>query len=267
MPVALPDILSSDGKFVYMKSQVFDLDGKRTRTAPQTPTTQGGEETHLFSPISFLDDSWFHRAYWIYGRAAGEGWREWQIPGRHVPSGRIMAFDEESVYGYARDPELLCNSSVLEYRLYAAEKNYEPSRAERLEDAKDDSVHWKNRFRLSEEQLTAVAYKWVLKHPSLLVRAMGAAGDTLFVAGPPDVVDEKAMWGRSDEEVYHKKMAEQAEALEGKQGALLWAVSKEDGQKLSELRLSALPVWDGMAIANGRLFLAMSDGAVVCFSE
>ncbi len=267
MPVALPDVLSSNGKYVYMKSQVFDLEGKRTRTVPQSQTTQGGEETHLFSPISFLDDSWFHRSYWIYGRAAGEGWREWQIPGRHVPCGRILSFDDEAVYGYARDPELLCNSSVLEYRLYAAEKRYDPARAKRLKDAKQDSVNWKNRSRLTEKQLTAVAYKWLTKHPPLVVRAMAVAGDTLLVAGPPDVVDEKAMWGRSEEKLFKKKMAEQAEALAGKQGACLWAIAKKDGNKLSEMKLPALPVWDGMAVADGRLFLATADGAVMCLGK
>ncbi len=65
MPVALPDVLSSDGQFVYMKSQVFDREGKRTRVEPQAQNVQEGEERHLFAPISFLDDSWFHRAYRI----------------------------------------------------------------------------------------------------------------------------------------------------------------------------------------------------------
>lgn len=267
MPVALPDILSSDGKFVYMKSQVFDLNGKRTRTAPQTEDTHGGEETHLFSPISFLDDSWFHRSYWIYGRAAGEGWREWQIPGRHVPYGRIMSVDDESVYGYARDPELLCNSSVLEYRLYAAGKTYNPERAKRLKNARQDSVNWKTRAKLAPEQLTSVAYKWLLEHPPLTVRAMAVAGETLFVAGPPDVVDEKAMWGRSNDDVFQAKMAAQARALEGERGAMLWALSKKDGNRLSELKLPALPVWDGLAVADKRLYLAMGDGTIRCFGE
>ncbi len=267
MPVALPDILSSDGQFVYMKSQVFGLDGQRTRVAPQTPDTQAGDEAHLFSPISFLDDSWFHRSYWIYGRAAGEGWREWQIPGRHVPYGRIMSFDDEAVYGYARDPELLCNSSVLEYRLYAAEKGCDAERAKRLKNARQDSVNWKNRAKLAPDQLTAVAYKWLLEHPPLIVRAMAVAGDTLFVAGPPDVVDEKAMWGRSNEDIFQKKMAEQAGALAGEHGAHLWAVSKKDGRRLTETSLAAMPVWDGLAVADGRLFLATADGAVLCFGD
>ena len=95
MPVSMPDILSSDGKHVFMKSQTFDLDGKRTRFKPQRPDTQYDEEIHLFSPISFLDDAWHQRTYWIYGRAAGEGWAEFQYPPKRVPCGRILCIDDK----------------------------------------------------------------------------------------------------------------------------------------------------------------------------
>ena len=50
MPVAMPDILSGDGRYVYMKSQTFTADGKRLRINPQRPDTQYDEEVHLFSP-------------------------------------------------------------------------------------------------------------------------------------------------------------------------------------------------------------------------
>jgi outer membrane protein assembly factor BamB len=133
MPVALPDVLSSDGRFVYMRSQRFNLDGRRAVIDPEHQTDQEGEGTHLFCPTGFLDGSWFHRSYWIYGKNAGEGWAEWSVPGRLVPSGRILAFDDANVYGYARHPQYWCNSSVLEYRLFAADKKFDPDRAAREE--------------------------------------------------------------------------------------------------------------------------------------
>jgi hypothetical protein len=34
MPVALPDILSSDGRSVYMRAQAFDMQGVRRHIAP-----------------------------------------------------------------------------------------------------------------------------------------------------------------------------------------------------------------------------------------
>jgi outer membrane protein assembly factor BamB len=263
MPVAQPDILSSDGKYVYMKSQTFDSRGKRIRVEPQGTDVQEGEERHLFSPISFLDDSWFHRAYWLYGRAAGEGWAEWQLPPKRAPYGRIMAVDRQNAYAYGRDPELLCNSSVLEYRLYSAKKNAGPQREKRK--TVGASVDWKKLAELPAEQLSALDYNWQREHPPVVVRAMVLAGDTLFVAGPPDVVDEKQMWGRSNDPMFQSKMKEQAEALKGKYGALLWAVSARDGKNLSEGKLDYLPAFDGMIAANGKLFVATADGGIVCY--
>jgi hypothetical protein len=259
MPVALPDILSSDGTYVYMKSQTFDKDGQRVRITPQSPNTQQGAEQHLFAPISFLDDSWFHRAYWVYGRAAGEGWAEWQIPGKYAPYGRVLCFDDDSVFGFARDPQYLCNSSVLEYRLYRAAKQAQEGKAV------GSSVTWKSLDQQPEERLTRLAFHWKLAHPPLLVRAMTLANDTLIVAGPPDLVDEKEMWGRSNEPEFRQKMREQAAALEGSRGALLWAVSAETGSKVAEYRLDDLPAFDGMSAGGGRLFMATASHKLVCF--
>jgi len=259
MPVALPDILSSDGTYVYMKSQTFDMDGRRVRIEPQSPNTQQGDEQHLFAPISFLDDSWFHRAYWIYGRAAGEGWAEWQIPGKYAPYGRILCFNEDSVFGYARDPQYLCNSSVLEYRLYSADKQVQEGKAV------GSSVTWKSLAAQPEEKLTRLAFNWKVPHPPLLVRAMVLANDTLVVAGPPDVVDEKEMWGRSNDPAFKQKMREQAEALQGSHGAVLWTVSAKTGDKLAEYQLDTLPAFDGLTAANGRLFMATTNHKLVCF--
>ena len=57
MPVALPDILSSDGKYVYMKSQTFNMNGERVRIRHQRPDTQYGKEVRTSSHPSV---SWTH---------------------------------------------------------------------------------------------------------------------------------------------------------------------------------------------------------------
>ena len=81
------------------------------------------------------------------------------------------------------------------------------------------------------------------------VRAMVLAGPVLFVGGAPDVVDKKDPWA----------------ALEGHRGGLLCALSAQDGKTLATYKLSAPPVWDGMAAGNGRLFVSTQDGSLVCF--
>jgi hypothetical protein len=101
--------------------------------------------------------------------------------------------------------------------------------------------------------------------PDDLQGAGHLANGTLFVAGPPDLVDEKAMWGRSKEPEFQQKMREQAEALEGSRGGVLWALSAETGSRLAEYGLDDLPAFDGMAAANGRLFMATTDHKFLCF--
>ncbi|MHC4192061.1 MAG: hypothetical protein ACYSUB_20715 [Planctomycetota bacterium] len=63
------------------------------------------------------------------------------------------------------------------------------------------------------------------------------------------------------------KLARQAEALEGKHGGQLWAISKKDGKVLARYAINSPPVFDGMVAAVGRLYAATVDGHVLCLSE
>ncbi|MBC8869490.1 MAG: PQQ-binding-like beta-propeller repeat protein [Planctomycetes bacterium] len=278
MPVALPDILSGDGEYVYMKSQTFTPDGKRVRFRPQRPDTQYDQELHLFSPISFLDEGWHQRTYWIYGRAAGEGWAEFQLPPKRVPCGRILCIDEQNAYGYARDPELMCNTSVSEYRLYSAGKT--PARKVGIPKLEGTwikgqypadnplaahTVDWKQLAQQPKEKLSAVDYNWIQEEPDVVAKAMVLANDRLFVAGPRDVVDEKEMWGRSNEEAFQERMTEQAAWLDGRHGGVMQVFSKNDGKKLAEHKLDCLPAFDGLIAASGSLYMVTQDGSIVCY--
>jgi outer membrane protein assembly factor BamB len=70
-------------------------------------------------------------------------------------------------------------------------------------------------------------------------QALLPAGSTLFVAGPGDKANPK--------------------------GGMLWSYSVADGSKLSELRFGDAPVFDGLAAANGRLYLSTQGGKILCF--
>jgi outer membrane protein assembly factor BamB len=78
--------------------------------------------------------------------------------------------------------------------------------------------------------------------------AMIRAGESLLLAGVPDAVDEKDYWA----------------AVRGRKGAELHFVSLADGTKTAGMRLEVPPVFDGMAAAGGRLYLATTDGKVHC---
>lgn len=82
-------------------------------------------------------------------------------------------------------------------------------------------------------------------------RAMVAAANVLFLAGPPDVVDPNDPLG----------------AFEGRKGGVLCACDRTTGQTLWQCQLPSPPVFDGMAAAGRRVFVAMENGAVACFGE
>jgi outer membrane protein assembly factor BamB len=279
MPVGLPDILSSDGQYVYMRSQQFDLDGNRTQINVRDIRDQSGEGAHVFSPIGFLDDSQFSRSYMMYGKSVKSGWGGWEVMGKLTPSGRLIAVDDDAVYGYARKPEFLCESIVLEYQLYAADKAGNPKSIEVISDAAEAPVKglgsemidyapdWKARQGLPDSRQSAVQFRWLVDKPPLQVRAMVLSDKTLFIAGPPDVVDEEEAFFALDDAAVLEKLAEQSALLKGKEGGFIWAVSAKDGEKIAEYKLDCLPVWDGMVAANGNLFLATMDGEVICYSE
>lgn len=277
MPVALPDILSSDGQYVYMRSQRFDLQGKREQIATRDAKDQTGDGAHLFCTIGFLDDSLFHRSYWMYGKSVASGWGGWFRAGRFTPSGRLLVYDESCVYGFGRKPEYLCQSSVQEYQLYAAEKEILDESIKRVTaaDKKMDAASEKRnasaadrgirkKFPLSDR--TAANFKWLQNDPPIHARALVGGNRTLFIAGPKDVVDEEEAFYNPNDENIQVKLIEQDAVFEGSKGGLLFVVSASDGRKIKEYELESLPVWDGMAAANNRLYLATKNGKIICFA-
>jgi len=253
MPVALPDILSSDGRFVYLRGQAFDRDGTRAALAPPDPKDQHGEGAHLFSPHGFLDDSWFSRSYWIYGRRYISGASGFGRAGQIVPAGRIMVNDDAGVYAFGYRPEYYRWVTPQEYQLFAADQSPEVV-----------PIKVADGIRNADRIASRPACRWTQTIP-LLARAMALTPGALFVAGPPDVVDEVAAFRDLRDEKLRAALAEQRDAWEGRRGARLWAVSPADGRRLAEYRLDSPPVWDGLAAADGRLYLALADGRVACY--
>jgi len=128
MPVGLNDILSSDGKVMYLRSQKILADGNRIEIGPISANAaeqggaQKGEGRHLFAPMGFLDDSWFHRSYWVYGRNFAGGHNGYFQAGKYTPEGRILVHDEKNVYGYSRLPQYYKWTTTMEHQLFAAAK-------------------------------------------------------------------------------------------------------------------------------------------------
>ena len=83
---------------------------------------------------------------------------------------------------------------------------------------------------------------------------MAMVGKVLFVAGEPMKFDDPS---------YTNYVA----AYNGELGGRLLAVSATDGAVLAEHELEAAPAWDGIAAANGRLYIGLEDGTVQCLGK
>lgn len=258
LPVALSDILSTDGQHIYMRSQPFDLEGRRIDvSAPKNYKEQDGPTAHLFSPTGFLDDSWWHRTYWMHGRSFVSGAGGWYLGTYQAPAGRILAVDDDSVFGFGRMPHRFSGTPNT-YHLFAC-----ALQPERIDPNPGKGVRKRGSAMWGDVIPTLIRYRWSSKVP-MLVRAIAAAEGTLFVAGPPAEADEDDVYARYGQADAQEAMGRQIDAFEGRSGGLLLAVSKADGGRRSAYRLASPPVFDGLAAAGGRLLISTMDGRVEC---
>jgi len=229
MPGALPDVLSTDGKLIYMRRLAFDARSLQPHKS----------RPHLYSPAGFLNGDWWHRTYWIWGDHFYSGYIGWYFAGRENAAGRLLAVDDDAIYGYGYKPQYYRGSTGRQYHLFATARKSLPdpgppnyTRANR-EYARGGSGEFK------------VPFTWQ-KDVGVLARALVLAGRTLFLAGPP----ERALRSVS--------------AFEGKRGTMLLAAAAADGKALGSYKLDALPVFDGLAAARGRLFISLLDETLLC---
>jgi hypothetical protein len=236
-----------------MRSQPFELDGTRLplQALPyggnperySVPPTQRPDHAHLFCPTGLLDDSWWHRTYWVFGSRFLGGWAGYPQAGKVTPAGRILVFDEANVYGFGRKQKYYRWTTPIEHHLFCA--------------ARDPAG--------SGGQAGKVLHHWT-QDIGLFVRAMLLADGTLFVAGPADLVDEDRAVKQMNDPKVLEQIHEQARAFAGEMGGTLLVVSSQSGETLSELPLDTIPVFDGMAAAGGRLYLSNVNGQLTCYA-
>ena len=236
MPGVLPDVLSTDGENIWMRGVTFNLD---LMIQPEFPA-------HLFSSMGFLDDSWWELSYWLYGKHMFGGRAGVGQATTMYPNARIMVCDAESVYGYQ----------------YGYERIRAPFFVASGKTPKIKTVKLKKGTR---KQLV---YRWKAPVP-LHVHGLVLAGDTLFMAGPPeiDIKAARALLKSVTTDTYDPPPAlkDASDTFQGKKGGFLVALSKTDGKKLLETKLDVIPVFDGLIAANRRLYLSSQAGTVLCF--
>ena len=250
MEGATTDILSGDGSSVFMKHLNFDASGKLTKE----------RKPHLFSITGMLDEEWFVRSYWLVGDDTGSGWGKWARAANISPSGKILSFDDDNVYGYGRieiagGPAghtknnyhlFACKNITMPYDVPAISNNTQDKNKRR---GKDKSPRRKKQPPI-----------WSIKK-SPIARAMVLTDDKLIIAGPADIAI------KNSEVMEYENEAKALAAYTGQKGALLQLVSTKDGQILSEYELETNPTFDGMMAANGKVFVSLKNGKIQCWGR
>ena len=192
---------------------------------------------HIAATAGFLDDTWFNRTFWMYSA----NWPGWYHGHRGAKSGQLLVVGSDRTYALQAFPTRNRQSPLFTpgdrgYLLLADDNATEPV----LDDMTRGATKGMGYTRLAPP----VWYDWA----PIRIRGMVLAGNHLFVAGPPDVVDDR------------DAMA----SFEGRKGAVLRVYSAADGKALAEQKLDASPVFDGLIAASGQLFTCTTDGHVVC---
>jgi len=180
--------------------------------------------------------------------------------------------EDGKVYGFGRQPAYWAQAHVLEYQFFAAQGKLHTQddwrkTFEYVKNKEVDTTDFRQNSKLEIHKMTNTNYIWRNVKPSILGRALVCADDIMFVAGPPDVLDETNLHGRFHEPEVIENLNKQQDAFDGKMGAMLWAMSCQDGKKLKEYKLESPPAFDGMAVAKDRLYIVCQDGQIVCMGK
>jgi len=231
------DILVTDGNHIFLYQMAFDKQLKDVtgERASNLGNRKGGR--HLVATSGFLDDTWYDRSFWTYSTQ----WPGFYYANAAPKTGQILVFDDTTTYALHVFTERLRLSPAFTpgkkgYELTADDNENDPILAEK-------SINREKGPGFSR----AKPPKWETQLP---LRALGMvlAGDKLVVAGVPDVIPEDDPYA----------------AFEGRKGVQLWVVSAKDGKKLGRQELTAMPVFDGLIAAGGKLYLSTQAGTVQC---
>jgi hypothetical protein len=224
----------------------------------------GGGNQHLYSMTGFLDPDWFDRAGWVYNndtimiRAIGKN---------RDPGSKIMVFDEEMIYYWGLngislrtydywDPFFLASARIDSYNQPVKAKKETPEKHQtktKGKSKKGDKGKPKGKQKPGEWPLpfekelmpNRFVEKWKEDYKNY-VRGMVLTDHFLFVAGA------RGDWVTSEA------------AMNGEEGMYIEAISLETGQSASQIQLEAMPVWDGLIVADQNLFITLSDGTLSC---
>ena len=210
---------TSEKTVAGLLNDILSSDGDSVFIRQMNVSNSGAKEgLRLRTTAGYLDSSWFNRTAWVAGHARSSGM---------MTLGEDIAIGTD-VYG-SNSRESVFTPAGGAYRLMCLPTKAPTGKKPTGKRPPRGKPLWQQTINIR-------------------TAAMVRAGDNVFIAGAPDVVDD----------------ADPHAAWEGRKGGMLAVFATKDGKRLNELKLAAPPVWDGMAASNGRLYVSQTDGVVVC---
>jgi len=267
------DVLVSEGGYLYMRQKKMTPELREINVEVLSSKGEQDVGLHVFSTAGLLDDSNYNRTFWMYSKR----WPGFQLANQAPKAGQLLVVDDRGQAGmtyaicefYRRnvhspmffpakegyllfadlntnEPQIVGESGSRRPVEWLPQSDYSRGRADEVRKLDSEAFGLDKMIGYTRAEPPV----WKLWLP-VRIRAMVKAGDTLFVAGAPDVLDPNDPYA----------------VLEARKGAKLVAVSARDGKKLSETTLECPPVFDGMIAADGRLLISTLDGRLLCMGK
>jgi len=235
----LADILVSNGNNISMRNAGFDSQLQKGKSAGLTAST------------GLLEDAWFHRQGW-----SGNGGK-----------GQLIAFDGTRSVSVSTPYANLKQSRKGKYQQYNQVGHFHQKFTRYKEEFFPVGTTITARGKAAGKPTAKGKGKkgrakgkggpglWS-KEVKLQPRALVIAGDKVLTAGWLDAMVVEVKTGRAKDP-----------ANPDPHDAVLRIYSTDKGEQIFELKLPAEPVFDGMAAADGQLFLSMKNGKLACLGE
>jgi hypothetical protein len=210
-----------------------------------------------------LDATGHNRSHWTY-------WRSW--PGAHYStyapkSGQILAFDDKVTYSVKTFDFLTLNQEgkpPLNAKGDLATTKHLPANLNWLSrspahhpggsiclfaDANDNEPKTPDNFRELGGGFARVKPPLWGRTISMRAQALALTPTCILLAGPP-----------------HEIKPEDPHAIyENRAGGTLAVLSRATGQTTDKIELEYPPVFDGLSVAHGKIFLSDTEGNVICW--
>ena len=267
------DVLTTDGGHIFCMQEMFDAELNRIETEWNTRYGDrylGGN--HLMATGGMLDDTGFNRLFWTYGNR----WPGFHFMMMAPKSGNLLVFDEEQTWATKWFVERNIHSPLFYpettgYLLFCDKNTTKPfivgdpdapKPIKWLPDTLMEPYDYDGRritnryddFSIEVDKgagftrgTPAVWQEYV----PVRIEAMALAADTLFAAGPPDILDPN----------------DALAALEGRRGGILLAIDPTTGKELRRAEIPSPPQFDGMSVADNSLYLVTRDGKLTVWGQ